>query len=69
MSRKSQDKLSTNKTGWREAVKDTELKLVFARTRVRELESALAVCKERVASGEPFPCTRNGNQKTQGSQG
>ena len=55
MSRRSQDKLSRSSAGWEKALSDAERQVQAARARLTEMEAALEVCRERVASGQPFP--------------
>ena len=47
--------MSISSKGWELAVKDAETEVKKARTVLAEMEAALAVCKSRRDSGEPFP--------------
>lgn len=57
---------------WADALEDAEKMLteahkavLQAKRRVKSLSMAIAVCKERVASGEAFPCDReSGGDRT-----
>ena len=41
--------------GWEGAVADAEAQITATKARLSRLKAALAFCRERLASGDPFP--------------
>ena len=43
--------------GWRDAIQDAERQIAETKARLARLKAALAFCRERLESGEPWPGT------------
>jgi len=53
--------------GWQGAIADAERKISETKARLARLKAALAFCRERLESGDPFPGDRKSKSATFGS--